>query len=148
MYIHLLIWERIASFLNCLCTLQKLWPATAALFFGVVCPWDMADQGVAFLAFLAHIITEKLLWQQFWEGFNLHIGQIARKGQYKKFPLAFLFISFFLQKICRVVSSGTYNLFYDPKWLPIFMIFWLHNQKINICQFLEDKHENYFWWKL
>ena len=47
-------------------------------------PGNMADQGVAFLACLAKILTEKLLWQNLKELLTLHTGKIAGKGKYKK----------------------------------------------------------------
>ena len=48
-YIYLL---KIGSLLNCLCTSKELRPAPAALFFGVVCPGDPVQQGVALLVLL------------------------------------------------------------------------------------------------
>ena len=60
MYINFQSLKRIESFLNCLCTKKELRTAPAALFFDVVCHGDMADNGVAFLAFVAQIFTEKL----------------------------------------------------------------------------------------
>ena len=50
-------------------------------FFGVVCPGDMADQGVSFLAFLGQIFTEKYPWKSLKEFVRLHKGKIAGKGQ-------------------------------------------------------------------
>ena len=73
----------------------------------MVCPGDMADQGVEFLT---QIFTEKLLWQNSNELCRLHIGKIAGKSQYKKkFPFVFLFHNLF---------PGTHDPFYDPKRLP------------------------------
>ena len=56
----------------------------------------MANQGVAFLAFLAQIFTEKLLWQNFFFfKFLFHKDEIAEKGQYKKKSFALLFYNVF-----------------------------------------------------
>ena len=69
----------ISSLLNCLCNQKELSPSMAAPFFGVICPGDMADQGVACEAFVAQIFTEKMLWQNLKEFFKLCIGKIAEK---------------------------------------------------------------------
>ena len=55
--------RKIASLLNSLCTSRELRPAPAALPFDVVCPGDLADQGVVILASLAQVFTEKLTRQ-------------------------------------------------------------------------------------
>ena len=56
-YIHLLNWHRIASILNCLCTLKELLPAPAALFFSVVYPRGPAQQGEALLVLLGPFLA-------------------------------------------------------------------------------------------
>ena len=82
-----------------------------------VCPGDMADQGGAFLAFLAQIFTETLLWQNLKELFRLHIGKIAGKGQYKK-----SFVSYFFLEHLQSCFSGFRSLL-QPNGVTIFMCF-------------------------
>ena len=35
-----------------------------------------------------------------------------------------------------------------PQVVKIVMIFWLYDKNVNINDFWEDKHENFFWWNL
>ena len=128
-FINMLNWDRIASFLNSLCTYRELRPAPAALRFGMGCPGDLVEQGVAFLASLARVFTEKLTQQNWKLLFKLHIGEIVGKVKNKKsFLLHFSFIIIF-QKIFLIIWKGILDPIYDPKWLQFSWFCWFPTQK-------------------
>ena len=143
MFIYLLNWERIAIFLNCLCTLKELQPAPAALPFGEGCLWDLPQQWVVILAFLAQVFIEKLWCQNFSEIFRLHRVDIVDKAQHQKVVCCIfvnnVFFIFFLT-VC-VIGFTTPSGYHFHDFLPCHL-------KSKFYQFLEDKHTNYIWWKL